>query len=322
MTSCLRVSRVVATTCVAVAVAALAGCEDCSKGGGAAGDAAVAVDAAAGDGGVMNVTPVPTAAVMDLVNPEKLPPYAGPTGSVEGTVSVVGDPPPVVAGDFSKCPDAERTWGHAFREGPPIGEKGSPERMAAGGARALADAIVVVTGYRGFFLPEKQEAKEVRIEGCAYTTRTATMTFGQRIEVKNLSKDFWTPVLEPGTNMVLMMATPHGDPAKIYPKKPGHYLLTDRDRKYAVVDVYAFLHPLHTSTDVVGHYRIDGLPVGKVKISTTHPQIDANAETELTVQEGIVQKVDLVLKNVNKDAGAPLDAGRAADAGGARPILR
>jgi hypothetical protein len=297
---------------------ALAGCEDCKGGGSAASDAGgeAAVEAAAPatkDGGVMNVTPVPTAAVEDLVNPERLPPYAGPTGSVEGTIRVTGDPALVVAGDFSKCGDAEKTWGHAFREGPP-GEKG---------ARPLADAIVVVTGYKGFFLPERLEAKEVRIEGCAYTTRTATMTFGQRIEVKNVSKDFWTPVLEPGTNMVLMMATPNGDPAKIYPKKPGHYLLTDRDRKYAIVDVYAFLHPLHTASDLVGHYRIDGLPVGKVKVSTTHPQIDASAEAELTVQQGLVQTVDLVLKNVNKDAGAPADAGHnAGDAGGFHPILR
>ena len=309
MTARHRASRIVATTLLSVA--ALAGCADCSKGGGGGGDASPLADAAsaASDGGVMNVTPVPTASVMALLNPDKLPSYAGPTGSVEGTIRVIGDPAPVVAGDFAKCPDAEKTWGHAFREGPPLGEKG---------ARALADAIVVVTGYRGF-LPAKQEAKEVRIEGCAYTTRTATMTFGQRIEVKNLSRDFWTPVLEPGTNMVLMMATPNGDPAKIYPKKPGHYILVDRDRKYAVVDVYAFLHPLHTSTDLVGHYRIDGLPVGKLKVSTTHPRIDESAETELVVQEGIVQKVDLVLKNVNRDAGPP-DAG--GDDAGFHPILR
>jgi hypothetical protein len=298
-----------------VCVNALAGCEDCSKGGNVTADAAPVVDAtAAPEGGVMNVTPIPTASVMDQVNPQKLPPYAGPTGSVEGTVSVVGDPAPVVEGNFTKCPDAQKTWGHAFREGPPSGDKGG---------RALADAIVVITGYRGFFLPEKQEAKEVRIEGCAYTTRTATMTFGQRIEVKNLSRDFWTPVLEPGTNMVLMMATPNGDPAKIYPKKPGHYLLLDRDRKYAVVDVYAFLHPLHASTDLLGHYRIDGIPVGKLKVSTTHPQIDDNAEKEIVVQEGVVQKVDLELKHVIRDAGGPLDAGRdGAAEGGARPIVR
>jgi hypothetical protein len=241
-----------------------------------------------------------------MVNPDKLPEYSGPTGSIEGTITVTGDPAPVNHADFSRCPDAEKTWGHLFREGAP----------GPNGARPLADAIVVVTGYQGFYLPETREAKEIRIEGCATTTRTLTLTYGERIEVKNLSKDFWTPVLEPQPNVVLMMATPGGDPAKIYPKKPGHYLLADRDRKYAVVDVYAFLHPLHAASSVTGFYRIDGVPVGKLKVSSTHPQIGSTAEADVTVAAGVVHKVDLVLKNVNKDAGSPA----APDAAAAPPL--
>jgi hypothetical protein len=288
--------------------ALLAGCEDCNKGGtgattgltdaSASDAAAVSLDASTSarpEGGTLNATPVPTASVAAMVNPDKLPEYAGPTGSVEGTITVTGDAAPVNHADFSRCPDAEKTWGHAFREGAP----------GPNGARPLADAIVVVTGYKGFYLPETREAKEVRVEGCATTTRTLTLTYGERIEVKNLSKDFWTPMLEPGPNLVMMMATPGGDPAKIYPKKPGHYLLSDRDRKYAVVDVYAFLHPLHTASSVTGFYRIDGVPVGKLKVSSTHPQIDSNAEADVTIAAGVVHKVDLVLKNVNKEAGAP-----------------
>ncbi len=247
------------------------------------------------DGSVLNVTSVPTASVAAMVNPNKLPPYDGATGSVEGTISIIGEPPAATPDDFSKCPDAEKTWGHAFREGPPVGDKG---------ARALADAIVVAIGYKNFFVPETHEAKEARIEGCAYTSRTVTMTFGQRLDVKNVSKDFWTPLLEPGKNMVLMMAPPNADPAKLYPKKEGHYLLLDRDRKYVVVDVYAFLHPLHASTDLSGHYRIDGLPLGKLTIGATHPRLSATAEKEIVVAAG-VHRVDLVLENRNVDAGAP-----------------
>jgi hypothetical protein len=293
----------------------LAGCEDCNKGGATAADAGAAtIDGAPRppppDGGTLNATPVPTASVAAMVNPDKLPPYEGPTGSIEGTVTVIGDPAPATPADFSRCPDAEKTWDHAFREGPKL----------PNGARPLADALVVVTGYKGFYLPETQEAKEIRIEGCGYTQRTLSMTFGQRLEVKNLAKDFWTPMLEPAPNMVLMMATPGGDPAKIYPKKPGHYLLLDRDRKHSVVDVYAFLHPLHATSAATGYYRIDGVPVGKLKVSSTHPKIDSNAETEITVAPGVVHKVDLVLKNVNKEAGAPVPSA-AVDAGPA-PTLR
>lgn len=299
-------------------VAGSAGCSDCNKGTPGAGGAETAasgqaaVDAAAAaasvpDGGALNVTNVPASVVASMVNPDKLPPYAGPTGSVEGTIEVTGDRARETPADFSRCPEAAATWGHAFRESEP----------QKNGRRLLADAIVVVTGYKGFFLPEKEEAKEVRIEGCAYQTRTVTMTFGQRLEVKNVSKDFWTPLLEPQPSVMVSMATPGGDPAKLYPKKPGHYLLLDRDRKYAVVDVYAFLHPLHAATDVAGHYRIDGLPAGKLKISTTHSQIDASAEAELTVAPGVVHKVDLTLKNVNKDAAAPVQ-----DAAATQPTIR
>jgi hypothetical protein len=294
--------------------ALLAGCADCNKGNGpseppvdSGGITVVEAGVSARpDGGTLNATPVPTASVAAMVNPDKLPEYSGPTGSIEGTITVTGDPAPVKHADFSRCPDAEKMWGHTFREGPP----------GPNGARPLADAIVVVTGYKGFYLPETKEAKEVRIEGCTTNTRTLTLTYGERIDVKNTSKDFWTPVLEPGSTMVLMMATPGGDPAKIYPKKPGHYLLSDRDRKYAVVDVYAFLHPLHTASSITGVYRIDGVPVGKLKVSSTHPQIDSNAEADVTVAAGVVHKVDLVLKNVNKDAGPPA----APDAAAAPPL--
>lgn len=304
--------RILVTALASTAV--LAGCADCNKGSSgetpSAGDSGTPepVEAAAPtrpEGGTLNATPIPTASVAALVNPDHLPEYRGPTGSVEGTITVTGDPSPATPTDFSRCPDAEKTWGHAFREGPP----------GPGGARPLADAMVVVTGYKGFYVPETQEAKVIRIEGCGFTTRTLTMTFGERLEVKNLSKEFWTPVLEPGPNVVLMMATPGGDPAKIYPKKPGHYLLSDRDRKYAKVDVYAFLHPLHTASASTGFYRIDGVPIGKLRVSTTHSQIDSNAEADVTIAAGVVHKVDLVLKNVNKEAGAsPLPDAAAAPA--------
>jgi hypothetical protein len=295
----------------------LEGCADCNKGSNGGTDTAdaggIALDAApmvVPDGGALNATPLPTASVAAAVNPDKLPPYAGPTGSVEGTITVIGDAAPAapLPQDFSKCPDAEKIWGHTFREGP-RGPKGE---------RPLADAIVVVTGYKGFYLPEQKEARAVSIEGCGYTQRTVTLTFGQRLEVKNLTNEFWSPVLEPRPSPVLMMATPNGDAVRMYPKTPGHHLLVDRDRKYVVVDVWAFLHPLHASSAMTGYYRIDGLPVGKVKVQSTHPNIDANAEAELTVAAGVVHKVDLVIKNVNRDAGA-----RALDAGaGTPPVLR
>lgn len=277
-----------------------AGCGDgCSKPQLAVSDAAP-VATTVPDAAPINVTPLPTASIAKMVNPQNLPAYAGPTGSVEGTIYVTGDPAPETPADFNRCPDAVKSYGHAFREG---------EAKTPGGPRWLADAVVAVTGYGNFYVQEKDEAEEITIEGCGLSRRTVTMTFGQRLEVKNLTKEFWTPKLDPPQTSVMMMAPPNGDAVKLYPKQPGHYHIIDHDRKWLVDDLYAFLHPLHTSTKVGGTYRIDGVPVGKVKVNTSHPKIrDAEASKEVEIQEGVVAKVDLTL-----DHKPP------ADAGGPRP---
>jgi hypothetical protein len=48
-------------------------------------------------------------------------------------------------------------------------------------------------------------------------------------------------------------------------------------------------------SDLDGHYRIDGLPVGKLKVGVHHPTVDADAEAPVNVVAGVVQKVDLTL---------------------------
>ena len=279
-----------------------AGCGDgCSKPQIAVSDAAPLATTIA-DAAPLNVTPIPTALVAKKVNPQRLPAYAGPTGSVEGTIFVTGDPAPETPADFKRCPDAAKSYGHAFREGEP---------KSPGGPRWLADAAVAITGYGNFYVQEKEEAEEVTIEGCGLTKRTITLTFGQRLEVKNLTKDFWTPKLDPPQTGVMMMATPGGDPVKLYPKEPGRYHVIDHDRKWVVDDLYAFRHPLHTSSNVGGTYRIDGIPVGKVRVNAYHPRIpDAEASQEIEIQEGVIAKVDLTIDHkASVDAGPPPDAG-------------
>lgn len=293
-------------TAASLLTLASVGCDGCSKAqvsstSDASTDAAPGATAATQvtlpDAGPVNATPLPTASIAKLVNPQGLPAYTGPTGSVEGTITVTGDPSPTTAADFSRCPDAEKVYGHAFRDGP-LGGDGSAKRW-------LADAVVAVTGYSGFYIPEKNDAVAISIEGCGFSQRTVTMTFGQRLEVKNLTKEFWTPKLEPLQSGVLRMATPGGDAVKLYPKQPGHYLLIDHDRRYATDDLYAFLHPLHTTSKIGGTYRIDGVPVGKVTVNTSHPKIpNTDASQEIEIQESVVARVDLELVYKATDAGA------------------
>jgi hypothetical protein len=252
-----------------------------------------------------------------MVNPQKLPAYVGPTGTVEGTIFVTGDPAPVMTHEYRRgCAEAANIYGKGFRDG--VSPPSNPSDPNS--PRWLADAVVAITGYASYFVPEKEEAEEVTIQGCAYSARTVTMTYGQRLEIKNLTKDFWTPTLAPGAMNVMMMASPGGDPVKLYPRNPGRFVVSDHDRRYANIDLFVMLHPLHTTSAVNGAYRIDGIPVGKVKVNTTHPTIDnSDAAQEVEIQPGVIAKVDLTLKHTARPA-APPDAGTKPDGGYSPPI--
>jgi hypothetical protein len=233
--------------------------------------------------------PVPRASVDLVLNPQGLPEYSGPTGSVEGTISVKGPPAPVEAVDVSKCHAALDTYGKLFREGTPA---------APGGPRPLADAVVVAVGYTGFTITDKSEVVPVTIgTNCAYPTRTIAITYGQRIAVSNKTRALFAPYVDDGMDIAVMVAPPleSGEPVKLYPQKAGLFQIKDQMAPFVREDLYVFRHPLHAVTDAAGHYRIDGLPVGQLKVGVHHPAFDANAEAPIDVVAGVVQKVDLVL---------------------------
>ena len=264
------------------------------------------------DAAPLNATPLANESVAKQVNPQNLPAYSGPTGSVEGTVFVKGHASTIDGpASYTLCKDeasAIAMYGHTFREGAPA----APE-----GPRWLADAVVAVTGYGNYFIPETKEARNVTIEGCAFSARTYTLTFGQRLDVKNVSDTFWTPELDPKTTSVLMMAVPRGDAIKLFPKREGYYHLIDRDRRWALADVYVLRQPLHTVTVREGKYRIDGIPVGKVTVNATHPHLGkSEASQAIEIKADAVAHVDLTLEN-NAAALPPASPGD----GGVRPTV-
>jgi hypothetical protein len=254
--------------------------------------------ATAADASPIKAIPGPIEGVQAMVNPYDSPAYAGPTGSVEGTISYVGDPPedrPTHA-DPQKCPRAEAVYGKAFRTG---------ESTAQG--KELLDAIVAVTGYKDFYVPERRESVPIEIDGCAITPRTITVTFGQKIDVKNKGPEILAPVIDQGTNAALMVAVPRApDPIALYPKRPGRFGLTDHlGHAFMLNEVYVLLHPLHAVSDAHGHYRIDGVPVGKLTVNATHPAFSSEANQPIEIVAGVVTRADLLLTPKKRDAGAP-----------------
>jgi hypothetical protein len=236
--------------------------------------------------------PIPKDAVEAVLNPAHLPAYDGPTGSVEGTVYVTGPQAPDIRLDAHACPAAIDTYGKLFRSAP----SSEPEAP-----RALGDAVVVVVGYSGYYVPERQEAVRVTIgANCAYPTRSIAMTYGQRLEVINQSAVPFAPQIEKEFSPAVMMAPPKaaGEAIKLYPRRAEYSALTDRMAPFMHEDLYVLRQPLHAVTDLAGHYRIDGVPVGKLMVGVRHPGVRAETEAPVEVAANVVRKVDVTLRYI------------------------
>jgi hypothetical protein len=247
-----------------------------------------------------NALTLPAASIEAVLNPEKLPPYAGPVGGVEGTIYVKGpDAPDMPNLDVHVCPAAIDTYGKLFRAGPPT----------PSGTRPLADAIVGVTGYSGFYLADTSPAVKVTINAsCAYPTTTIAVTFGQRLEIDNASKIAFAPRLEGIFQPAVMIAPPelNGGPVKLYPTHTGWFALVDSLQLFVRGNVYVVRQPLHAVSDVQGHYRIDGVPTGKLKVSALLPAIQSGANADVDVRANVVEHVDMTItfELRETDAGA------------------
>jgi hypothetical protein len=226
--------------------------------------------------------PIPIKEAEAILNPNNLPAYSGPVGTVEGVIRIKGDSPPQVPLNLpAGCMLAEGTYGRLFREGKD---------------RVVADVLVAVTGYEAY-LPEKKPVQSVNIEGCAFSGRTFAMTFGQRMEVQNLDKQFsYIPVLHGSRFTAYSVAISLGDPVKLYPHRVGQYQLADNmKRPWMSADVFVLKYSTHDVTDIEGKYRIEGVPVGEMHINALLPVVDLTEEKPVTIKEGEVVTVDFEL---------------------------
>jgi hypothetical protein len=280
----------------------------CGKGNGAPAPSASASGSASADGGedtygVPIGGPINVAKVVAAVNPKHEVPYAGPKGTLKGTVRIEGDPPPDTGLKFpDKCKDSAATYGKLFR---------------VGLDKVLADTLVAVTEYgdRGF-VPAADEAIKVAIHRCAPQKRTFALTFGQRIEVSNLDKlDSYLPYLDGTSTRTVMVATPEGSPVKLYPPgpSPSHYMLRDQLGSGLVADVFIVNYATIDVTGLDGQYQIKGIPVGKVRVNAFLPVIGKSEGQEVEIKEGD-NTLDFTL---HFDAAKDLPASKPAASGSA-----
>ena len=241
---------------------------------------------------VVDSIPVPLEEVAKVVNPLGTPAYAGPTGTLRGHIRITGDPPPDVTVALTKgCEgEATATYGKLFR---------------VGQDNAVADVLVTVTGYEGF-VPAKEPSAKVQIHGCAFSRRTVSAVFGQRIEVFNLDKvASYMPYLDGQPAKAAMVAVPMGDGVRLYAKQPGIYTLRDMmARPFMTADVFVLKYATHAVTGLDGAYVIEGIPVGKIRVDALLPSANVTAGQEATIASG-ENTLDLTLTYTNKPGGAP-----------------
>jgi hypothetical protein len=281
---------------IAVGSFVLVGCKR-DPVGASKGDGATALaDGGKPKSGPVNELPIPKETVEMTINADHRPEYTGLVGVVEGTVYVTGDPaPPSMGKNFDRCPEAAAVYSKTFREGPPL----------PNGSRPLADAAVGITGYgvgdNRFVVSEKRPTETLTISNCAFGARTVAMTFGQALEVKNVSAatiPLYAPYFENQPSTAVLIATQGGDPIRLYPKSLGRYRLLDRlGNTWLEADVYVSGNPLHTVTDVKGHYRVEGVPVGKLNLEAFHPAIAVQFKKEVEIRDGVVTTMDITIAN-------------------------
>jgi hypothetical protein len=241
--------------------------------------------------GLVNVLPLPDEKVKKLVNPQGLPVQTGPMATVRGVVTVKGDQSPeqvdVLAKIPAKCSAARGVYGRLFREGL---------------MRSVADALVTVTGYKGY-VPAKGEAVHVVGRDCAWDRLTIGVMVGQRIEVTSRGSEAYMPELVGAPAKAMMIALPRGNPVNLHPIAPGRYSLVDRMHPAMTANVYALMFPTFDVTGLDGRYEISRVPPGEVTVMATLPPIGKDVKKTIKVEGGKTYDVNLELAfDADKDA--------------------
>lgn len=223
---------------------------------------------------VASGTRVPAVQIQQAVNPDNLPPYSGATGKVHGIVTVSGDTAPTMDWWLAKipaeCSRARTVYAKLFREGM---------------MRSLADALVSVTGYKGYVKPAA-DAVRVEASGCAWNTRMVALTFGQRIDVVSKDDQSYVPELIGTTMPAEMYAIPRGDAVPLYPTHPGRFLLSDGIHPTMFADVFVLKYATFAVTGLDGRYEIDGIPVGKVDVTALLPATLVTSAKSVVIEAG------------------------------------
>lgn len=213
--------------------------------------------------------------VSAIVNPDGVPAYSGPAGTVRGRVVATGDTAPELPAVLAKIPEqcgaGRETYGKLFREGP---------------ARALADVLVAVTGYKGY-VPETESSVRLEAKGCSFGTKTIAMTLGQRLEVVSKDAEAYVPELLGERGQAQLVAVPGSSSgSSLYPTKVGRFVLVDNLKLFMTAEVLVLKYSTHAVTGLDGRFEIRNVPAGPAVVSALLPATGASVTKAVSVEAG------------------------------------
>jgi hypothetical protein len=222
--------------------------------------------------------------IAKLVNPTGATEYTGPTGAVEGVITVKGDPPPMhtFMAMPKGCDASSAVHGPVYRAGP----KGE-----------LADTLVAVIGVAGYVRPSKED-KKVVIKNCSIDPTVIDLSLGQRLMVGNADTMPYTPQV-PFKMLVRRVVIKDMSPVPLFFTQTGAFGITwlagaMPGTAVPTATVFVLPNALHTVTGTDGKFRITGIPVGKATIAASHLDM-GEAKKEVEIKAGTELKVDLTL---------------------------
>lgn len=233
--------------------------------------------------------------IAQIVNPSGATEYTGPTGVIEGTITVKGDPP------------AHKTFMTLPKECEASAKSIYAPAYRAGAKGELADALVAVIDVKGFVRPSRED-KLVTIKNCAIEPTVIDVSFGQRLMVANADPTPFMPQI-PDKMVIRRLALKDMSPVPILLTQTGAIGMTWLAGALPGTDVpqvtlFVLPNALHQVTNLDGKYRITGVPVGPAKVTATHLGMDEVIK-DVKVEAGKEHKVDITLTYKNPAAAAP-----------------
>ena len=233
---------------------------------------------------------------------EPAPPPGTGTGTIEGVVRLAaGAELPSYSSEGMEKKILEHTKHAALPETctPPKTTDRQPVQATPEGY--LTNVVLAASEFSK--QPQRpQMTHDVVIEDCRLTPAIVVAMKGDTLRVRNALNYPFMPTYGPNPVVRTLIM---GQTYEVTLDNPGVApLLCGFTAPCGRTDVVVMMHPLHTTTDAQGKFKLENFPAGEtVKLSAWHPLVQESA-IEVKLEPGEVKRVELTLTPVPGSATA------------------